>query len=147
MEKYGNHSAENYRSVADHISIVHTHILVAEDHNDTRLLLRTMLEKHPGIMVVEAANGEIAAALTMSLRIDMVLIDRDLALLDGYSVTKRIRAHKSFSNLPIIMMSHCSDSFARAKAFETGCNDYIVKPFPLKLLSTLIQRHVFSNAA
>jgi DNA-binding response OmpR family regulator len=140
-------SPVEFPTVAYEDAIKCAYVLVAEEHDDIRFLLKTVLEKEPGVKVVEAPNGEIAAALTMSLRIDMILIERDLALLDGYSVTKRLREHESFSHLPIIMMSECSDSSARAKAFDSGCDDYVVKPFPMSLLSTLVQRHVMANTS
>jgi DNA-binding response OmpR family regulator len=128
-------------------SVITNYVLVAEDHDDTRFLLKTMLERQPGIKVVEAQNGEIASALAKVLRIDMVIVDRDLALLDGYAVTKRIREQAMFQNLPIIMMSDCAESSAQAKAREVGCDDYIVKPFSLSLLSTLLQRHLTTNCS
>ncbi|HEY6802735.1 MAG TPA: response regulator [Pyrinomonadaceae bacterium] len=127
--------------------VVQNYVLVADDHDDTRFLLKAILERRPGIKVVEASNGEIASALAMSIRIDMVLVDRDLALLDGYSVTKRIREHAFVRNLPIIMMSDSAESSAQARAYEVGCDDFIVKPFPLSLLSTLLQRHLTANEA
>ena len=127
--------------------IVQNYVLVADDHDDTRFLLQTMLERQSGIKVVEASNGEMASALAMSLRLDMVLVDRDLALLDGYSVTKRIRKHPFCQNLPIIMMSESAEPSAQAKAHEVGCNDYIVKPFSFGLLRTLLHRHLMTTAA
>ena len=142
------HSAIGFRPrEVERKSVIKNYVLLAEDHDDTRFLFKTMLERQPGIKVVEAPNGEIASALAMVLRIDMVIVDRDLALLDGYAVTKRIREQAVFQKLPIIMMSDCAESSAQAKAREVGCNDYIVKPFPLSLLSTLLQRHLTTNCS
>src|SRR4026209_2164406 len=66
-------------------------VLVVEDHDDTRLMLRTMLETWRSIAVVEAENGEMAIALASNVRIDLILMDTDLPLLDGYAATTRIR--------------------------------------------------------
>jgi CheY-like chemotaxis protein len=116
--------------------------MVVEDHADTRFLLRTMLEMRGGISVVEAENGEMAIALARDVHIDLILMDTDLPLLDGYAATRRIRELTSTHKVPIVMLSGHAQPAAQAEAFAAGCTDYLVKPFCLGELGSLLERHL-----
>ncbi|HEX7175624.1 MAG TPA: response regulator [Pyrinomonadaceae bacterium] len=122
-------------------------VMVAEDHEDTRFLLRTMLEMRGGISVVEAANGEMALALAMNVHIDLVLMDIDLPLLDGYTVTRRIRELASTHEIPIVIISGHAQPAAEALAFAAGCTEYLVKPFALVKLGSVLERHLSQSKA
>lgn len=122
-------------------------VMVAEDHEDTRFLLRTMLEMRGGISVIEAANGEMALALAMNVHIDLILMDLDLPLLDGYTATRRLRELAATRDLPIIIISGHAQPAAEAKAFAAGCTDYLVKPFALCKLGGVLERHLARNKA
>ncbi|HEX8472806.1 MAG TPA: response regulator [Pyrinomonadaceae bacterium] len=117
-------------------------VMVVEDHADTRFLLRTMLEMRGGISVVEAENGEMAIALARDVHIDLILMDTDLPLLDGYAATRRIRELTSTHKVPIVMLSGHAQPAAQAEAFAAGCTDYLVKPFCLGELGSLLERHL-----
>ena len=117
-------------------------VLVVEDHDDTRLMLRTMLETLSSIAVVEAKNGEMAIALATNVRIDLILMDTDLPLLDGYAATSRIRGNTRTHKIPIVMMSGHAEPAAQLKAFAAGCTEYLVKPFSLDGLGSLVNRYL-----
>ena len=122
-------------------------VLVVEDHDDTRLMLRTMLEMRSSIAVVEAENGEMAIALATNIRIDLILMDTDLPLLDGYAATSRIRENTRTHEIPIVMMSGHADPAAQLKAFAAGCTEYLVKPFSLDGLDFLVNRYLYVDKA
>ena len=122
-------------------------VLVVEDHDDTRLMLRTMLETWRSIAVVEAENGEMAIALASNVRIDLILMDTDLPLLDGYAATSRIRENTRTHEIPIVMMSGHADPAAQLKAFAAGCTEYLVKPFSLDGLDSLVTRYLHVDKA
>jgi len=122
-------------------------VLVVEDHDDTRLMLRTMLETRSSIAVVEAENGEMAIALATNVRIDLILMDTDLPLLDGYAATSRIRENTRTHEIPIVMMSGHADPAAQLKAFAAGCTEYLVKPFSLDGLDFLVNRYLYVDKA
>lgn len=117
-------------------------VMVVEDHEDTRFMLRTLLEMRGGISVIEAENGEMAIALARNVRLDLILMDTNLPLLDGYTATRRIRELTSTSAVPIVMLSGYAEPAAQAKAFAAGCNDYLVKPFALGELGNMLERHL-----
>lgn len=122
-------------------------VLVVEDHDDTRLMLRTMLETRSSIAVVEAENGEMAIALATNVRIDLILMDTDLPLLDGYAATSRIRENTRTQEIPIVMMSGHAEPAAQLKAFAAGCTEYLVKPFSLNGFDSMVDRYLYADKA
>ena len=122
-------------------------VLVVEDHVDTRLMLRTMLELRGGIFVVEAENGAIAIALATNVHVDLILMDTDLPVLDGYAVTSYLRQDSSTHKIPIVMMSGHAEPAAQVRAFAAGCTEYLVKPFSLHGFDSMVDRYLYADKA
>ena len=122
-------------------------VLVVEDHEDTRSLLRAILEMRGGISVLEAENGEMAVALAKNVRVDLILMDADLPLLDGYAATRRIRELTPAREIPIVFISGHAQPAAETEAFAAGCNDYLVKPFGLGELGSVLERYLAQRKA
>lgn len=116
-------------------------VLVAEDHKDTRELLRLLLERG-GFAVVEASNGFEAVDAAERERPDLILMDGSLPLLDGVAVTRRLRGMPAFSAVPIVFISGHAGPLYRTAALDAGCNEYVVKPFDIEWLDTLVNRHL-----
>ena len=103
-------------------------VLVIEDEPDNRDLVRFVLEM-AGHEVVEAVTGEEGLALAREARPDVVLTDVSLpGLLDGYEVTRRIRADPELRDLPVLAITAHAMRGDRERALETGCDDYLSKP-------------------
>ena len=122
-------------------------VLVVEDHEDTRFLLRTVLEMRGGISVIEAENGEMAVALAKNVRVDLILMDAGFTVLDGYAATRRIRELTPTREVPIVFLSAHAQPMAEAKAFAAGCTDYLLKPFPLAELRSVLERYLAQEKA
>jgi CheY-like chemotaxis protein len=121
-------------------------VLVVEDHEDTRFLLTHMLEMR-GCRVNVAADGEDGVRTAERDRPDLILMDATLPRLDGLEATRRIRELSALHDVPIVFLSgHVQASF-RALALETGCNDYLTKPFELAQLDGILQRHLGQQGA
>lgn len=120
-------------------------VLIADDHADTRLMLRTILEMNR-FSVLEAADGEAAVQLTKKERPDIVLMDFSLPVLDGLTALRLIRANKTTSTVPIIFLSGRAEPAPQIAAREAGCNDYLVKPINLEQVLRLIERRLVSNS-
>jgi CheY-like chemotaxis protein len=116
-------------------------VLVAEDHEDTRFLLRTLLERR-GLSVVEAADGEEACAVAVRECPDLILMDGGLPRLDGIAATRRMRGLDSLSGVPIVFLSGHAGPHHQRAALAAGCDDYIVKPFEVALLDNILNRHL-----
>lgn len=117
-------------------------VLIVEDDEDVRFMLRTILELRGGVSVVEAENGETATTLAENVRPDLILMDGVLPLLDGFAATRRIRGLASGSSVPIVFLSGSAQPGTEAKARAAGCTDYLVKPFSLGELKRVVERHL-----
>ena len=113
-------------------------ILVVDDFDDTRLLLRTWLEKR-GFRVVEAANGLDAVARAESDSPDLIIMDVQMPKLDGLSATRRIRKVKELDTVPIVAVSAYGADQFRELALEAGCDEYVSTPFEPAALEGIIR--------
>jgi CheY-like chemotaxis protein len=115
-----------------------TTILIVDDFDDTRLLLRTWLEKK-GFRVVEAENGNQAISKAASSRPDLIIMDVEMPELDGLSATRKIRELGDFERVPIVAVSAYGADQFRADALAAGCNEYVSTPFEPDELERLIR--------
>ncbi len=114
-------------------------ILVVEDQPDNRQIIRDMLSA-TDYEVAEAENGEEALAAVAKQRPDLILMDIQLPILDGYEATRRIKADPALRTIPIIAVTSYALSGEAEKAREAGCDDYVPKPYsPRELLAKIRQ--------
>jgi two-component system, cell cycle response regulator DivK len=113
------------------------HILIVEDQEDNRQILRDLLgnfEYH----LTEAENGEEAIAAIAKQRPDLILMDIQLPVIDGYEAMRRIKADPQLKAIPIIAVTSYALSGDEGKARAAGCDAYITKPYiPRKLLAKI----------
>ena len=114
-------------------------ILIVDDFDDTRLLLRTWLQKK-GFRVVEAENGNRAVATAESMRPDLIIMDVEMPELDGLAATRKIRELSGFASVPIVAVSAYGADQYRDHALAAGCNEYISTPFEPDELERLIRK-------
>ena len=109
-------------------------ILVVEDQEDNRQILRDLLAS-TDYEVMEAKNGEEALAMVARQRPDLILMDIQLPILDGYEATRRIKADPALRSIPIIAVTSYALSGDEEKARSAGCDDFVPKPYsPRQLL-------------
>jgi two-component system cell cycle response regulator DivK len=114
-------------------------ILVVEDQPDNRQIIRDMLAE-TGYEISEAENGEEALAAIAKQRPDLILMDIQLPIMDGYTATRQIKANPTFRSIPIIAVTSYALSGEEKKAREAGCDDYVPKPYsPRQLLAKIRQ--------
>ncbi|CAN5844540.1 response regulator [soil metagenome] len=116
-------------------------IMVVEDYDDTRLMLRQALESR-GYRVLEAMNGQEAVDIADREHPDLILMDLDLPILDGISATQRIRQQAEMDGVPIVAVTAYPMSYTRVKAFARGCDEYMAKPIDLAELEELVTRYL-----
>ena len=113
-------------------------ILVVEDHADTRVLLRRLLELY-GYGVSEASDGEQAVATIRRACPDLILMDLNLPLLGGAEATRAIRQIKGLCPVPVIAMTAHHTPEYRREAMLSGCNDYATKPLDMDALVSKVE--------
>jgi two-component system cell cycle response regulator DivK len=112
-------------------------VLVVEDQEDNRQILRDLLES-AGIDMIEAADGPAGLVAAASERPDLILMDIQLPGLDGYEVTRRIKADPALRAIPIIAVTSYALSGDEDKARAAGCDAYVTKPYsPRQLLAKI----------
>lgn len=110
-------------------------ILVVEDTEDNRRIVRDLLES-AGFALIEATTGEEGVAMAKQHAPDLILMDMQLPVLDGYEATRRIKAEPALARIPIIAVTSYALSGDEAKTREAGCDGYIAKPYsPRQLLA------------
>ena len=112
-------------------------ILVVEDQEDLRGVLRTLLTGS-GYAMLEAADGEAGVARAKSDRPDLILMDIQMPVLDGYEATRRIKADPDLAATPVIAVSSFAMKGDEEKARAAGCDHYVTKPYsPMQLLRVI----------
>ena len=112
-------------------------ILVVEDQEDNRRIVRDLLTS-VGYEIIEALTGADGVQAAETHVPDLILMDIQLPVIDGYEATRRIRANPALQHVPIIAVTSYALSGDDVKAFEAGCNGYVSKPFsPRALLAKI----------
>jgi two-component system, cell cycle response regulator DivK len=110
-------------------------ILVIEDQEDNRQILRDLLTS-ADFEVVEAENGEAGLVAAADHRPDLILMDMQLPILDGYEATRRLKADAVLYAIPVIAVTSYASSNDADKARAAGCDAFVSKPFsPRQLLA------------
>lgn len=122
----------------------HQTILVVEDSDDIRLLMKIVLEMK-GYRVLEAMNGKQAIEQAVHERPQLILMDLSMSVMDGWEATRQLRLLEQTRDIPIVGISaHCYGE-RRELAIKAGCNDCIPKPLDElalnRILSELLTRH------
>ena len=109
-------------------------ILVVDDQEDLRGVLRDLLIGS-GYTVIEAADGEAGVAKAKSDRPDLILMDIQMPVIDGYEATRRIKVDPALTSTPIVAVSSFAMKGDEEKARAAGCDHYVTKPYsPMQLL-------------
>jgi len=109
-------------------------ILVVEDQEDLRGVLRDLFTSS-GYTVIEAVDGAAGVARAKSDRPDIILMDIQMPIIDGYEATRQIKADPDLASIPIIAVSSFAMKGDEEKARAAGCDEYVTKPYsPIQLL-------------
>jgi EAL domain-containing protein (putative c-di-GMP-specific phosphodiesterase class I)/DNA-binding response OmpR family regulator len=110
-----------------------TTILIADDEPTNRLIAKLALSKE-GYNVVEATNGKEALHLAKKYSPDVILMDAVMPIMDGFEAISKIKSDDELNNIPILMVTALDTQEDKIRAFNSGANDYLSKPFDVKEL-------------
>jgi two-component system, cell cycle response regulator DivK len=116
-------------------------ILVVEDQEDNRQILRDLLIG-ADFEVIEAEDGEAGVAAAAAHRPDLILMDIQLPILDGYGATRRLKADATLRSIPVIAVTSYALGGDENKARAAGCNAYISKPYSPRQLLAKVREHL-----
>lgn len=112
-------------------------ILIADDHEDSRAIIRTMLE-HYGRRVLEAWDGEECLRKARAAHPDVIVLDLVLPILNGWETARALRQDPDTAQIPILAFTAAVLPEQRERAIQAGCDAVLVKPAsPTALLSAI----------
>ena len=120
-------------------------ILVIEDQADNRQILRDLLT-NADFEVIEALDGEAGLAAAAAHRPDLVLMDIQLPGIDGYEVTRRLKADTLLQAIPVIAVTSYALAGEADNARAAGCDAYIPKPYSPRELLAKVREYLPSPA-
>src|SRR5882672_12037866 len=121
-------------------------ILLVEDFDDTRLMMKMWLAKR-GYRVIEAETGEEGITAAQRELPDLILMDMMMPGLNGLDATRRIREYQALRRTPIVAVSAYGADEYRAIAIDAGCNEYVSTPFEPSALAELIKTLIDESSA
>jgi len=114
-------------------------ILVVEDQEDNRQIIRDMVSALD-YELAEAENGVEALAAIAKQKPDLILMDIQMPVMDGYEATRRIKADPATNGIPVIAVTSFALTGDEQKVRDAGCDDYVAKPYsPRQLLAKIRQ--------
>lgn len=105
-------------------------ILHVEDNPDNRLLVRRLLNSE-GYNVVETGDPRLVQDVIRSCHPDLILMDINMPVIDGYTLTNQIKAIPEFSKIPVIALTANVMRGDRERSMQAGCDGYIEKPIDI----------------
>ena len=115
-------------------------ILVADDNNDMRAYIKSLLGSYAD--VTACADGEAAFALLLQDPPDLLVSDVMMPKLDGFGLIARLRATEALRYLPVMLLSARAGEEAKIEGLRAGADDYLVKPFSANELQARVERQV-----
>lgn len=116
------------------------HILLVDDIEENCLLIQAFLKKYP-ITIDTVTNGKDAVERFMQNHYDLILMDMQMPIMDGYEATRQIRAYEQkhhLTSVPIISLTAYALNEDKQKSLKAGCNEHLIKPLnKAKLLETI----------
>ena len=116
-----------------------TRILYVEDNDDNVYMLKLRFELLDSFEILVAENGETGCAMALSEQPDLIIMDLDLPVVDGWEATRRLKSNPATRAIPIIALSAHAMSGSREKALAVGCDEFDTKPVDFEQLIKKVQ--------
>jgi two-component system cell cycle response regulator DivK len=122
-----------------------TRILYVEDNDDNVYMLKLRFDLLDGFEIIVAEDGELGCEKAAAEHPDIILMDLDLPVVDGWEATRRLKADLVTRGIPIIALTAHAMSGSREKALAAGCDDFDTKPIDFDRLMQKIGRLLVSS--
>ena len=116
-------------------------VLIIEDNENNLYMMRFILNKL-GHAVLEARDGAAGVEMAKAHRPDLILMDIQLPVMDGYAATRRIREEDALKDIPIIAVTSYAMVGDKEKALAAGCTAYVEKPIDPPAFIKVLERYV-----
>jgi len=122
-----------------------TKVLYIEDNDDNVYMLKMRLELLGNFEVLAAENGEKGCEMAATEQPDLILMDLEMPVVDGWEATRRLKGSPTTRDIPIIALSAHALAGEREKALAAGCNDFDTKPIEFDRLVETLRRVLASR--
>ncbi len=119
-------------------------VLIVEDNEQNLYLLSFILQKR-GYEVVAAHDGQQGIDMALSMIPDLILLDIQLPVMDGYAVARALRADPRLDRVPIVAVTSYAMTGDRERTIEAGCNGYIEKPINPDTFLQQVEAHLATS--
>lgn len=116
-------------------------VLIVDDNEQSRILMRKIL-KALQCDVIEAENGEQGTRLAKEQKPDLVLMDIQMPVMDGYTAIRMLKDDPETRHIKIIAVTSYAMKGDREKALLAGADDYIAKPVDMYEMMEMVKRHL-----
>ena len=117
-----------------------TKLLYVEDNDDNVYMLKMRLELLGNFEVITAENGERGYETAVAERPDIILMDLEMPIVDGWEATRRLKNNPATRDIPVIAFSAHALAGERDKALAAGCDEFDTKPVEFDRLVAKVQR-------
>ena len=122
-----------------------TKVLYIEDNDDNVFMLKMRLELLDDFEVLTAEDGEKGCVMAVSERPDIILMDLEMPVMNGWEAARRLKGNPQTRDIPIIGLSAHALSGEREKALAAGCNEYDTKPIEFDRMVSTVRRILASR--
>ena len=123
-----------------------TRILYVEDNDDNIYMLKMRFELLDGFQMFSAADGESGCAMAEAEQPDLILMDLDLPVVNGWEATRRLKQNQATKHIPIIALTAHAMSGSREKALAAGCDEFDTKPIDFDRLMQKVNQVLASKS-
>ncbi len=117
-----------------------TKVLITDDQENIRSVIKACLEDSTASEVIEAEDGLAAIEQMTKHKIDLVITDLNMPVMNGFELVGYIRKHQELRNIPVIMLTSMGGEANRKQAFAIGVNQFLVKPFSPDDLTPIVNK-------
>jgi CheY-like chemotaxis protein len=117
-------------------------ILYVEDNDDNVYMLKMRLELLGEFEVLAAEDGEKGCEIALRERPDIILMDLEMPVIDGWEATRRLKGNPQTHDIPVIALSAHALAGEREKAMAAGCDEFDTKPIEFERLVATVRRLV-----
>ena len=117
-------------------------ILVVEDSPTMRQLIGFAIKRIPDSKVIEATDGVDALKKLSSEKVDIIIADINMPIMDGLKLLSLVRSNTAYKNIPVIIVTTEGAEEDRKKALAIGANDYLTKPIQTQVLIKLVSQYI-----
>ena len=117
-----------------------TKVLYVEDNDDNVYMLKMRLELLGDFEVLAAEDGEKGCEMAAAERPDIILMDLEMPVVDGWEATRRLRSNPQIRDIPVIALSAHALAGERERALAAGCNEFDSKPIEFDRLVATLRR-------